>query len=428
MLQTGERVLSGLASVRERAWSCTDDEIVDATVLAARTLAAARATYLAVLAQAVSRAGAAPVVAAVAGRTTLSGGRVLGDVEQAQALGTDGPLPGVGAALAAGTTTAEHAALAVRALASIPARMVRERAAELDALLTSHATTFTAPVFPRLARHLLHTLDPDRADRFDPDAHQRREAHLGIDSTGMGQLRAQLDPHATATLKAVLDALSAPTPSQDGVPDARTAAQRRADALHEMARAAAGNLPAGDGPGYGDAARIVLHVGPGDTCDTAPGFVSCEQTGPFSAPGLGVAACDATAEIITMAASGRILSMATTGRFFTGPQRRALAARDGGCAFPGCDRPPGWTQAHHTTPWSHGGTTDTDHGVLLCLPHHTEIHHGRWSVTVHDGVPWFVPPPETDPTGTGVRNTVHDAIRTTVQLGRTLRRDHARAG
>ncbi|MEP6482771.1 MAG: HNH endonuclease signature motif containing protein [Rhodoglobus sp.] len=40
--------------------------------------------------------------------------------------------------------------------------------------------------------------------------------------------------------------------------------------------------------------------------------------------------------------------------------------RDGGCRFPGCDRPPSWCEAHHIVPWSHGGRTDLADGLLLC--------------------------------------------------------------
>jgi hypothetical protein len=57
-------------------------------------------------------------------------------------------------------------------------------------------------------------------------------------------------------------------------------------------------------------------------------------------------------------------------------QRTALAVRDGGCVFPGCDRPPGWCEAHHLRHWLHGGPTDLDNLALLCWAHHRAVHEG----------------------------------------------------
>jgi hypothetical protein len=60
--------------------------------------------------------------------------------------------------------------------------------------------------------------------------------------------------------------------------------------------------------------------------------------------------------------------------------RRILVARDGGCVFPGCDRPPAYTQAHHVTPWSEGGPTTLDNCVLLCSFHHHRVHDDGWTL------------------------------------------------
>jgi hypothetical protein len=58
---------------------------------------------------------------------------------------------------------------------------------------------------------------------------------------------------------------------------------------------------------------------------------------------------------------------------------RALVARDGGCAFPGCDRKPRWCDAHHLKHWEDDGPTDLDNGCLLCRRHHTLVHNG-WTL------------------------------------------------
>jgi hypothetical protein len=53
---------------------------------------------------------------------------------------------------------------------------------------------------------------------------------------------------------------------------------------------------------------------------------------------------------------------------------RALVVRDGGCTHPGCDRPPGWCEAHHIEHWADGGTTTLDNLRLYCDRHHHDAH------------------------------------------------------
>jgi HNH endonuclease len=62
-------------------------------------------------------------------------------------------------------------------------------------------------------------------------------------------------------------------------------------------------------------------------------------------------------------------------------QRSALAVRDGGCGFPGCDRPLAWCEAHHLVHWLHGGPTDLANLALLCRAHHRAVHEGGWRLT-----------------------------------------------
>jgi hypothetical protein len=74
-----------------------------------------------------------------------------------------------------------------------------------------------------------------------------------------------------------------------------------------------------------------------------------------------------------------------TERIVPADLRRALAHRDGGCAFPGCHRPPRHTQAHHIRHWLHGGITDLANLVLLCSRHHHYVHEGGWTITPRKG-------------------------------------------
>ncbi|MCW2678712.1 MAG: putative endonuclease, partial [Frankiales bacterium] len=71
----------------------------------------------------------------------------------------------------------------------------------------------------------------------------------------------------------------------------------------------------------------------------------------------------------------------------TKAQRRALAARDLGCAAIGCTRPPAMCDAHHLQARADGGPSTLHNLVLLCRRHHVLWHLGK--LTLDDlHVPW----------------------------------------
>jgi hypothetical protein len=72
------------------------------------------------------------------------------------------------------------------------------------------------------------------------------------------------------------------------------------------------------------------------------------------------------------------LEVGRTSRVVQAAQRTALAVRDGGCVFPGCERPLAWCEAHHLRHWLHGGPTDLVNLALLCRAHHRAVHEGGW--------------------------------------------------
>ena len=109
-------------------------------------------------------------------------------------------------------------------------------------------------------------------------------------------------------------------------------------------------------------------------------------------------ACDCLLTAIVMDENGNPLNLARTARTVTAKQKRALTARDHGCAFPGCGKPAAWTEGHHIWHWTDGGPTDMNNLVLLCGFHHRLIHHSDWDVFIGtDQHPWFVPPASVDP-------------------------------
>ena len=66
----------------------------------------------------------------------------------------------------------------------------------------------------------------------------------------------------------------------------------------------------------------------------------------------------------------------TTTRLASDAQYYAMVARDGGGRWPGCDRPPGWCQAHHFDEvFRDDGPTDLANMGLVCSTHHDYVHH-----------------------------------------------------
>ncbi|GAA2177890.1 hypothetical protein GCM10009784_30190 [Arthrobacter parietis] len=130
---------------------------------------------------------------------------------------------------------------------------------------------------------------------------------------------------------------------------------------------------------------------------SSAGGASLAYTGPVNARTARKIACDADIIPVVLGGQGEILDLGRPQRLFTAKQRKALIARDQGCAFPACTMPAHWTEAHHIQPWSHGGTTSTDNGILLCSHHHHLIHQNEWTIQIPDRLPWFIPPPHLDP-------------------------------
>ncbi|WP_349774909.1 DUF222 domain-containing protein [Arthrobacter sp. zg-Y820] len=122
-------------------------------------------------------------------------------------------------------------------------------------------------------------------------------------------------------------------------------------------------------------------------------------------------ACEADIIPVVLSGEGRILDVGSASRYFPPHLRKALTARDGGCAFPGCTSPAPWCEAHHIEYYSRGGATSTDNGVLLCGFHHHLIHREKWRIRVRNGVPWFIPPTYVDPFQAPLRNTYFHPLR-----------------
>ncbi|MFZ0218475.1 MAG: HNH endonuclease signature motif containing protein, partial [Candidatus Dormiibacterota bacterium] len=90
--------------------------------------------------------------------------------------------------------------------------------------------------------------------------------------------------------------------------------------------------------------------------------------------------CDCQLTPLALGQDGNVVGVGRSKRTFTAAQRKAIARRDGGCAFPGCGRDPSWCDGHHLVPWYLGGSTEVDNGSLLCRGHHVRVHDEHWTL------------------------------------------------
>jgi hypothetical protein len=110
--------------------------------------------------------------------------------------------------------------------------------------------------------------------------------------------------------------------------------------------AAGAGRVAGAGPAAG-AGRVALPAEHG--CATAA------WTGPATRGRIEALLCDARITRVLLDSAGQVRHLQTLTDTVTPSQRRALAARDLGCAARGCTRPPAACDAHHLLEVSRGG-------------------------------------------------------------------------
>ena len=356
-------------------------------------------------------------------------------------------LPAVARAAGRGEVSAEH----VDRIRELVKDIGIEAVQPADQILAEAASKVDMTELKTVCGRIRDYVDPDGPE--PTEAFEKRELTLS-NLRGMVTVRGQLDPEGGAAIYEALDALMRPP----GPDDPRTAGQRRADALVDLARGALahGDLPTVGGMRpqvgvlippqmllYGDNPNAHMHAPFGDEPE-APDITHLfesdgEGSRPASAGGDPLAALGVRPPVepawlnwfgpIPPATARRILCDSDIGRIVLDPTtglpldvgrahrlvphwiRRALHARDRGCRWPGCTTPAPWTDAHHLRHWHDGGVTRVEDLILLCRYHHVCVHEGRWRihldpatgqvhVTRPDGTPHDLAPsrPWTTPT------------------------------
>jgi hypothetical protein len=268
----------------------------------------------------------------------------------------------------------------------------------------------------RLARHLREDLDSDAiADRERAQRHARSFRLVALPD-GMTRATWLLDPESAAQVRELVDRavspkrrtvhFSNPDDAEKAAriaDDERTPEQYASDAMLHLLVSGA-DVDSSMMLGTGAPSVRVLVTARDLARASGSGSLEAAVGQPdgvaLSLPTVHRLLCEGTHTPILIGSTGQPLDVGRTQRLFTARQRIALSARDGGCRWPGCERPPSWCEAHHVDHWKRdGGNTDVDAGILLCRHHHLLLHDQSWSIVKAGPSADFhlLPPTSVDP-------------------------------
>ncbi|MGQ0431438.1 MAG: DUF222 domain-containing protein [Microthrixaceae bacterium] len=215
-------------------------------------------------------------------------------------------------------------------------------------------------------------VDPDGAEQGADDDRAAREVHLSQSFGGMWFGRMTLDPVSGDIINTTLamierelfEADSAEAKARLGrdpliVDLARTPAQRRADALVEMATRAR------TAPADGKCPRPLFTVLVDYETFAGPLLELFNRT--TITPGTAARWLDeADIERIVFDGPSRVIDVGVKRRFFRGALRRAIEVRDRTCFHPYCDEVPERPEIDHILEYAKGGLTTQEGGRLGC--------------------------------------------------------------
>lgn len=301
--------------------------------------------------------------------------------------------PATAAAFSAGEITMGAATAVCNAIEALPASVPAAMTSEVEDLLLKAASQSGSRAVTRTAMNITYRFAPDVLEEQESAARQNRFLSLTTHADGTVGLRGLLDKEAGALAIAVLGPLAAPRPAVDGVPDPRDSGDRHVDAFVQLCQIATPDLPQvrGERPNVALTMSLEsLEAKAAGATGCAPGMLDTGIS--ISIEAVRRVLCDANVIPIVLGSQGEPLDVGRLTRVIPTAIRRALVARDQGCAFPGCDRPPSWCDAHHCKHWADGGDTAVCNLCLLCSYHHDVVHHDGWDITMINAMPWFIPP------------------------------------
>ncbi len=257
-----------------------------------------------------------------------------------------------------------------------------------------------------LAREARDELDAAGIVDRERAARQARELRLQRLRDGSVRIVWHVDPLEGSVLNEIYDRATSPRRggprfvsdserAQSIVDDPRATEQLASDAFYELVTAGA-ELQPGRLLGRAPAVRVTI-TEQQLIARTGHGRLQRTQQ-PIPIETIERLACTQGTVTVVFDEHGQPLDVGREQRLFTERQRIALAERDGGCRWTGCERPPSWCEAHHIEHWARdGGRTDVADGILLCKHHHLLLHDHHWEIERRGSARseyWLIPPPD----------------------------------
>jgi len=233
--------------------------------------------------------------------------------------------------------------------------------------------------FYYICNHYRHAADRKGFEAEQAEQVENRRLWISKCEDGTVLLSGTFDPEGGAAILTKLE----PMARKSGAHDNRSREKRFGDALVEVAA------------GGGSQAQIQVT----SSVETLLGLAGApaadleRSSVPISSKTIERLACDSSIARILLDSESIVIDVGRSKRVVSEPARRALAARDGHCRWPGCERPASWSAAHHVVHWIHGGTSDLNNLILLCHRHHWMVHEGNWQIVRgDDGAMLTIPP------------------------------------
>jgi hypothetical protein len=242
--------------------------------------------------------------------------------------------------------------------------------------------------FYYICNHYRHAADRKGFEAEQTELVENRRLWVTSCENGDVQVYGIFDPEGGAVLRTAWEPLA----RSSGAGDYRSPEKRFADAAVELAMYA---LDTGLIPQKGSQRTHLQVTTSLETLRGLPGASAAEMelSLPISSKTVERLACDALITRIVLGSDSMVIDVGRAKRTISGPARKALNVRDGGCTWPGCERPASWTSGHHLKHWIHGGTNEPPNLTLLCYRHHWLVHEGNWQIVRgDDGCMLTIPP------------------------------------